>query len=146
MSIIQQIKAKQLEARKARENETAACLTTLIGEAEAVGKKSNREVTDDEVFAVIKKFIKGMDETMQILGDTHPQLEFVKHEKSVLEAFLPKQLSNDELAAEVNAIHAGLLSAGEKVDVGSIMKVLKTRFGANYDGKAASTLIKAALA
>ena len=57
--LLAEIKAKQINARKARLS-TATLLTTLIGEAEMVGKNQGREVTDSEVLAMIKKFIKNI--------------------------------------------------------------------------------------
>ena len=147
MSVLQNIKAAQLKARKERNSVAASLLTTLIGEAEMVGKNANREVTDQEVIATVKKFIKNLDETIRIAGDYRDADAADKAwaEKTVLEQFLPKQLSEDELKMHINSIHAGLLSTDGKADVGSIMKVLKQRFDGLYDGKLASTIIKAEL-
>lgn len=142
MSLIAQIKKAQIEARKAHERERAQLLTTLIGEAEMVGKNAGREVTDAEVSAVIKKFLKNMTETIAILGEDHPQSEAVRFEMNVLEGYMPKQLSEEQLASEIQGIHAGLLGAGDKADMGAIMKFLKLRFEGLYDGKLAATLIK----
>ena len=69
MSLIQTIKTAQVAARKARDP-SASLLTTLIGEAEMVGKNAGREVTDQEVVATIKKFIKGIDETLKAVAST----------------------------------------------------------------------------
>ena len=59
MSLIAQIKSAQLQLRKDRATVHAAALSTLIGEAETIGKDAgNREVTDAELTALLKKFIK----------------------------------------------------------------------------------------
>ena len=48
--LINQIKSDALEARKARQTNTATLLTTLYSEASMVGKNDgNRESTDAEV-------------------------------------------------------------------------------------------------
>ena len=72
MSLIIEIKSAQLAARKARDSFTASSLTTLIGEAEMVGKNAGREVTDAEVVAVLKKFVKNIDETTTVLSREQP--------------------------------------------------------------------------
>ena len=59
--LLNKIKADQLAARKAKDGLATALLTTLIGDAEMVGKNAGRLVTDEEVVAVIKKFIKNID-------------------------------------------------------------------------------------
>lgn len=146
MSLLQEIKSKNLEARKAKLTAVVNVLTPLIGDAEMVGKNANREVTDAEVVQMIKKFIKNLDETIRALGDNDPRTLAALGEKNTLESFLPKQLSEDELKGHIHAIHAGLVTHEGKADMGSIMKMLKTRFDGLYDGKLASQLIKAELA
>lgn len=73
MSLIEQIKAKNLEARKAKLTAVVNVLTPLIGEAEMVGKNAGHPVTDAEVVQMIKKFIKNLDETITALGDSDPR-------------------------------------------------------------------------
>ena len=86
MTLMDQIKADQVSARKQKMTAVASLLTTLIGEAEMVGKNAgNRAPTDAEVQAVIKKFIKNLDETIAVLGDADPRTLAALGEKSTLE-------------------------------------------------------------
>jgi uncharacterized protein YqeY len=142
MSLIQHIKDENLKARKQKFTAVVNVLTPLIGEAEMVGKNAGREVTDQEVVTVIKKFIKNLDETIKVLGDNDPRTLIAMGERATLETFLPKQLTEQELADHIHAIHAGLVTHEGKADMGSIMKMLKIRFDGLYDGKLASTLIR----
>lgn len=144
MSLLQQIKAAQLQARKDRNAIASNVLTTLIGEASAVGKNAgNRETTDAEVIAAIKKFIKGIDETLVLVK--HPAAhQDLLVERDVLMAFMPKQITGDELK-QVLIDLSNELDAHTLRDMGKIMKVLKERFDGQYDGAAASTLIKGLL-
>lgn len=146
MSLIQEVKSKNLEARKAKYTSVVNVLTPLIGEAEMVGKNAGREVTDQEVVTMIKKFIKNLDETIKVIGDSDPRALTALGEKQTLEFFLPKQLSEQDLKDHIRAIHAGLVAHEGKADMGGIMRMLKTRFDGLYDGKLASQLIKAELA
>lgn len=139
MSLLQTIKADQLTARKARQALNAALLTTLIGEAELVGKNNgNRAPTDDEVMATIKKFIKN-NETIQ---GAH-RLPSHDAEITILKAYLPQQLTEAQLK---ELIDSTIALADKKPTVGELMSKLKTNFGGQYDGALASRLIKAALA
>lgn len=146
MSLIAEIKARNLDARKAKFAAVVNVLTPLIGEAEMVGKNAGREVTDAEVIQMVKKFVKNIDETIRLLGDHDPRTLAAIGEKMTLESILPKQLSEQELKDHIRDIHAGLVTHEGKADMGSIMKMLKTRFDGLYDGKLASALIKAELA
>ena len=59
MSLLAQLKKDSLLARKAADGVRATLLSTLIAEAEMVGKNAgNRESTDDEVQQTIRKFLK----------------------------------------------------------------------------------------
>lgn len=146
MSLIQTIKAAQIKARKDRQVEAAASLTTLIGEAEAVGKNNgNREVTDQEVVAMVKKFVKNIDETLGVLQpDTEGYSRFQK-EKELLSSFLPSQLSEIELREAATRIITELSLSGPKA-MGVLMKELKARHEGTYDGSLASKLAKELLA
>jgi uncharacterized protein YqeY len=134
MTLIDKIKADQLQARKDRDPLKSVLLTTLIGEASLIGTNDGkREVTDAEVVAVVKKFIKGIDETLKYLGDHAPaQSKVVKSEKDMLEVYLPKQYDDYEL--KVLILGANLANTSK----GQIMKYLKDNYAGQYDGKVAA--------
>ncbi len=146
MKLIEKIKQDQVTARKQRAVLVSTLLTTLIGEAEAIGKNNgNREVTDEEVTAVIKKFIKGMDETIDHLNKAGvgsdqvllEALQTVQKEKDVMVAYLPAQLTEGELRFMIK----GLINSTGK-DLGKIMASLRTHYAGSYDGKMASSIAK----
>jgi uncharacterized protein YqeY len=143
MTLIEQIKAKNLEARKAKLTAVVNVLTPLIGEAEMVGKNAGHAVTDAEVVQMIKKFIKNLDETIRILGDADPRTLAAMGEKHTLETFLPAQLNEPAVMQELAKIKFEI-NAGPK-DMGKMLQILKSRFDGQYDGKMASTLAKALL-
>lgn len=147
MTLIQRIKSDQIAARKQKNACVASILTTLIGEAEMIGKNANREVTDAEVIQTVKKFVKNIDDTMGILGkeasDKNMQaMRLASNERTVLEEYLPKQMTEAELKEAVSAIHAGILAATSTCKMGDIMSVLKQRFDGQYDGRMAAVIIK----
>jgi uncharacterized protein YqeY len=132
MTLIEQIKQKQITARKAGCIQ-ANLLTTLLGEATAVGKNAgNRETTDQEVVAVVKKFIKNLDETIKALADRGQNTSSFFAERSVLEQFLPQQLNEASLEQ----------IAKTKTNMPEFMKYLKEHHAGQYDGKMASTVAK----
>lgn len=144
MSLLSDIKFAQVTARKNRHTQAVNTLTTLIGEAEMVGKNAgNRDVTDQEVVTVIKKFIKGVDEMISLVK--HPEAnEQLQIEKRLLEQWLPKQLTSEQILEIITDI-SNKLNAHTLREMGKIMKVLKERFDGQYDGAVASTLIKSIL-
>lgn len=134
--LIETIRTQQLAARKSG-GPFAAALTTLLSEASMIGKNDgNRITTDAEVVAVVKKFIKNLDETIQAIesrgGLATPQIA----ERAMLSSFLPQQL--DEIA--LREIATGYSSLPE------FMKRLKDAYPGQYDGKLASMVGKSVFA
>lgn len=152
MSLITTIKSLSLQARKDRNAKKAALLSTLLGEAQMVGKNNgNRESTDGEVVAVIKKMINNTNETIDILnksstetGVDSGQVADLLAEVAVLNTLLPQQLSTEELSNVINNLIV-INNATSIKDMGKIMKMLKEEYEGAYDGTEASKLIKAQL-
>jgi uncharacterized protein YqeY len=146
MSLLQTIKSAQLTARKARNSADAASLTTLIGEAEAIGKNNgNREVTDAEVVALVKKFIKNNVETSDALksstaGFAHQaiRIQELAKERELYTTFLPAQLTEEKLRTVLSSIVAS--EAAPKM--GDVLKRLKANYEGQYDGALASKIKK----
>lgn len=132
MTLMEQIKTKQIAARKAGLTE-ASLLTTLLGEAAVIGKNAgNRETTDSEVVAVVKKFVKNIDETVTALTQRGVDASTFLAERTVLEQFLPMQLSENALIEVAKC----------QPNMPAFMKHLKENFAGKYDGKLASTVAK----
>lgn len=141
MSLIARIKADLLTARKARQAATTSALTTLVGEAERVGKDAgNRAPTDSEVTAVLQKFVKNLGEVLRVRPGDSSALQ----EKALLEGYLPTRLTGDALRQEIVGVAASLgLSPITGKDVGPLMKALAVRHPGGYDGAEASATIRA---
>ena len=139
MNLIAQIKQAQLTARKEKDTLKATLLTTLIGEAEAVGKSvANRAPTDAEVQKVVKKFIDGCDFILQKVTDSEA-LNSAQQERAILEQYMPKQLDTEELTNIISNIIA-INSADSIKKLGVVMKELKAQCDGKYDGAEAKRI------
>lgn len=137
MSLINRIREDQLIARKAKNDISRSLLTTLIGESTTAAKnKGLEQPTDDDVIAIIRKFLKGNTEVQVHLSD-EIDLAIARTEAFLLNAYLPQQMSELALRAYIES----LVSSGTNT-VGGIMAELKKNYSGLYDGKLASTIIK----
>lgn len=142
--LIERIRKDSLEARKARDTQRATLLTTLSSEASVVGKNDgNREPTDSEVTAVIKKFIKGVDEVLKVVeqdqtGVLAQTLAAAVREKEILQSYLPLQLTEEALRHAIAATNEPL----EVKSTGKIMKALNAQYPGQIDGALVSKIIK----
>ena len=140
--LLETINQDRNEARKRNYPATATLLTTLYSEAQMVGKNDgNRETTDAEVVAVIKKFVKNIDETLKNLPETDPRYEAAEKEREVLSFYLPKQMTEEELRTAIGEIITSKNLSTPK-DMGIVMKELKADFDGQFDGKVASQLAR----
>lgn len=145
MSLMQRIKADQLAARKNRESGKATLLTTLLGEAQTIGKNDgNRETTDAEVTAVIKKFVKNIGEVLKVAEPASDYFLNATAEKIVLESYLPKQISGQDLQDLIRGL-AAEVGAVRKADMGKLMGALKLQHEGIYDGSEASLIVRSIL-
>lgn len=133
--LINKIKDDLTNLRKqAVDKQAISLLTTLYSEAANVGINDGKRLsTDDEVLRVIKKFIKDIDLCLLHATDKDSYLR----EREIIEQYLPKQLSEDEL----NEIISSYITSSGKTAKADIMKYLKSAFGGKYDGKLASNII-----
>jgi len=146
MTLLEKIKQDNIAARKAKNTVKSALLTTLVSEISNIGKNDgNRETTEPESIAVVKKFIKGVDETLKALEfSSDGRVLVAQLEKEILESYLPTQLSEIELTAVVDQIISTLADRSPK-QMGVVMKRLKEMHDGRYDGKIASGIIKSRL-
>jgi hypothetical protein len=67
-----------------------------------------------------------------------------REEIAIIEAYLPKQMSEGDVKAAISAAIAETSAAGMK-DMGKVIAVLKTKYAGQMDFGKASGLVKAAL-
>ena len=124
-------------AMKARDELTTATLRMALTAitTEEVAGKSARELSDDEVLRVLTKESKKRREAAEAFaGAGRTELaEREQAEGQVLDAYLPAQLGDEELAALVGDAITETGAAGMK-SMGQVMKVLTPRLAGQADG------------
>lgn len=145
--IIEKIKEARLAAMKSKDAEKTSFLTILYSEVAMFGKNNgNRETTDEEAIKVLKKFVKGAEETIEIGEKNGRDVSKSKLELEILAEYLPKQLSEQDLKLIVDSFVAKLPdNEKNKKSMGKVMSYLKTNYGGQYDGKMASDIVKVVL-
>ncbi|MDA3047396.1 GatB/YqeY domain-containing protein [Campylobacter sp. JMF_08 NE1] len=103
-------------------------------------------LSDERVFSVLQTEIKRRNESaaQYKAGGREDLAQKELGEAEIIGAYLPKQLSDDELSAALGAL-LGELGATSAKDMGRVMKAAKEKFGASVDGKRLSEAVKSAL-
>jgi uncharacterized protein YqeY len=148
MSTLDQLTSDLTTAMKARDTERTGVLRQIIGAVrfEAKAGAVEKELSDDEVLKILAREVKKRRDSAQIYTDAGaPERAATEtSEADLIETYLPAQLSDDELAALVQAVIADVGATSVR-DMGAVMKEATARAGASADGKKLSTLVRAAL-
>jgi uncharacterized protein YqeY len=101
---------------------------------------------DDAVLGVLQKMIKQRQESVELYekGGRAELAQQERDEIAIITAYLPKQMSEDEIKAAVAEAMHDVGAAGMK-DMGKVVSALKGKYAGKIDFAKASALVKAAL-
>jgi uncharacterized protein len=144
-----QLKADLTTAMKARDELTLATLRmtlTAIGNEEVAGKEA-RQLSDDEVLKVIAREAKKRREAAEAFttGGATDRAQREVDEGTVLERYLPAQLSDEQLTAMVAEAVAETGASGPQA-MGQVMKAVGPKVAGRAEGGRVAAAVKAALA
>jgi len=136
-----------MKAKDERKLSTLRMVNSTLKNADIEARGQGKPpLGDPEVLAVLQKMIKQRQESVE-LYDKGGRAELAAAEReeiAVISAYLPKQMSEDEVKAAISAVVAETGAAGIK-DMGKVIGVLKTKYAGQMDFAKASALVKAAL-
>jgi uncharacterized protein len=105
------------------------------------------EISEDDEIKLLQKMVKQRKDSLEIFTQQNrPELAKKEEEEiAVIEKFLPKQMSADEIKAELEKIIAST-GAASPADMGKVMGVATKQLAGKADGKTISALVKELLA
>ncbi|WP_328673396.1 GatB/YqeY domain-containing protein [Streptomyces sp. NBC_00322] len=138
-----------IRARDELRSSTLRLTLTAITKEE-VGGETARELSDDEVQKVIAKEAKKRREAAEAFqqGGRTESAEREKAEGELLDAYLPKQLSDDELGAIVAQAVEEAKAAGAEGPraMGAVMKIVNPKVAGRAEGGRVAAAVKQLLA
>ena len=147
------LKSRLLEdlttAMKARDSRRVSVLRMVKAEIlkKEVSLRADKgldyELDDAETLQVLSSYAKARRQSIEAYRQAgRADLQAAEEaELAMLESYLPKQLSEEELADIVDAAISET-GATEMHDMGAVMKVVMARAGARVDGKLASQIVR----
>lgn len=149
MELEKQIQADMVAAMKAKETVRLAALRGIKA-AILLAKTSEgagQEISDADIVKIIGKLVKQRKESAEIYTQQNrPELAANElAEAAAMEVYLPKQLSEAEVEAELRKVIAETGASG-MTDMGKVMGVATKRLAGQADGRLISTLVKKLLA
>ena len=147
MALKDRIQDDMKSAMKARETQRLSAIRLLLAAIKQREVDERKDLSDGEIAVVIEKMIKQRrDSIAQFQAANRKDLVDVEtFELNLLSGYLPKQMTDAEIAEEVSAAVAQTGAKGVP-DMGKVMGVLKSKLAGRADLGKVSAMVKAKLA
>lgn len=136
-----------LKARDQRRTATLRSINSAIKDRDIANRGEGKgPATQDEILAIVQKMVKQREESFAIYAEAgRSDLATVeKEEIDILNEFLPKGLSDEEVTEAIRAAIAATGAEGPK-DMGKVIAQLKADYPGRIDFGKASGQVRAAL-
>ena len=146
-----QINKALTEAQKAKNERTVSTLrmvNSTLKNADIEARGAGKEpLADADVLPLLQKMIKQRQESVEMYqkGGRADLVKQEQEEIAIISAYLPKQMSDDEMKAAIQAAIKETGAAGMK-DMGKVIGALKGKYAGQMDMAKASGLVKGMLA
>ena len=132
--LLDELKKANIEDMKAKDKDARAVLSVVLTKCQLQIVEANangKEFGDPQVLEVIQKVLKELSDEKEGYQKVNnlERVESVTHQEEVIKAYLPKQLSREEILAEI-----------EKLEDKSLPSVMK-HFKMNFAGKVDMSLV-----
>ena len=141
--LLEDLKESMKEKNTIRKNVVQMVRAAIL----QVEKDKHIEVSDDKIVEIIAKEAKKRKDSLEDFQKSGREdlIEQINKEIEILNEYLPKQLTQEELEQKIKEIIAEVGATSIK-DIGVVMKTAKEKIGATADGKAINEVVKEILA
>ena len=146
MPLIEKLQNDMKQALKSRDALRLSTIRLVLSSVGYARIDKGRELTDDDVLEVLARAAKQRKETIEA-AEQGGRLDVAEKERAELEIineYLPKQLTEDEVETLARQIAAEVGAAGIK-DMGKVMGPLMQRTRGQADGKLAGKVVERVL-
>jgi uncharacterized protein len=149
MNMREQFTTMMKEAMKAgdkRRLATVRMIQAALKDKDIEARGAGKTIGDEDILVMLQKMVKSRQESADIYAKAgRPELEQQEREEiAIISEFLPKQMSDDEVKAAIDAAVAETGAASMK-DMGKVVAALKAKYTGQMDFAKASGLVKARL-
>ena len=146
MNLMENINSEITNAMKNRNTFNLSVLRMLKSSIQLEKISKKKELSDEEIMAVIKKQVKVRKESMAEYAkyDKTEQVNSLKEEINLLSKYLPTELSSTEIDKIIDQAFAEVNPESNK-DIGLVMKKVSQLLNGQGDMKSVSELVRSRL-
>ncbi len=144
--MVEKLNKDMIEAMKNKDKEKLAVIRAVKASMDKERIDKKREVNDDLLLDVVNREVKMRKESIEEFkkGNRDDLIQATEAELEILKAYLPEQLSLDDVKKIIDEIFDEVKPTGQK-DMGSIMKEATAKLKGKTDMKEVSNIIRTKL-
>ncbi|MDD5888557.1 MAG: GatB/YqeY domain-containing protein [bacterium] len=144
--MVEKLKADMIEAMKNKEKERLTVIRMVKAAMDQEHIDRKREINDELLIDVVNKQIKMRRDSISEFekGNRLDLVDKTQEEITILEKYLPEQLTLEEVNKIIDEIFEEVKPMGQK-DMGKVMKEATTKLKGKTDMKMVSEIIKSRL-
>jgi uncharacterized protein YqeY len=143
MNYIEKIKEDMYAAMKSKDKVKATILRSLLSNLKKIEIEKKEPIAEPEYLSIVKKMVKQLKESIDVYSQAG-RIELAEKEKSelsIIEDYLPKQFSEEEILELIKNIISEI-SAKNISDIGKVMAIVMKKGGGKVDGGIANRIAK----
>ena len=143
MNYVEKIKQDMYAAMKSKDKVKATILRSLLSNLKKIEIEKKESIAEPEYLSIVKKMVKQLKESIDVYSQAG-RIELAEKEKSelnIMEAYLPKQFSEEEISELIKNIISEI-SAKNISDIGKVMAIVMKKGGGKVDGGIANRIAK----
>jgi hypothetical protein len=146
MSISERLSDDFKEALKKGDKRKVSILRVIRAAIKNKEIEKGDSLKDEEIFVVLRSFVKRAKESIEQFskGEREDLVKKEEEELEIIQSYLPKELTEDEIRRLVKDTIDEVGAKGPK-DIGKVMKTIMSKVKGQVDGKFVNELVRKAL-
>jgi len=146
MSLSERLSEDLKKALKSRDKETLSVIRMIRAAVKNKEIEKKSSLGDEEINAVLMSLARQRKDSIEqfLKGNRHDLADKETRELSIIQSYLPQQLTEEELKKIIKDVIEEVGASGPG-DMGKVMKSIMTKVKGQVDGKLVSDLVKKAL-
>lgn len=144
--MLKHIQSDLIQATKNKDEVKKETLRLIVSEIKNEKIKLKKDLTDSDIIKILKRGLKSRKESINLFkqGNRTDLIEKTEKEIDVITAYLPKQLSQEDIEKIVSSTIEEL-DAKDIKDTGKVMKAIMSKYSSQINGKTVQQLVSSKL-
>ncbi|WP_078545558.1 GatB/YqeY domain-containing protein [Litchfieldia alkalitelluris] len=142
MSLLERLNHDMKQAMKNKEKDRLSVIRMVKASIQNEGIKLGQELTDDQELTVLTRELKQRKDSLQEFNSAGREdlVNKIQSEIEILEVYMPKQLSEDEVV-EIVKETISEVNASTKADMGKVMSAIMPKVKGKADGSLVNKIV-----